>query len=93
MNAIEVNYFSENPGWVVVRQNWFPGWKAVLDEEEELVIEEVDYLFQGVFAPEGRHTIQFIYDPDSFRAGLILSISSLLLLLIWSIRYSLHRKS
>ncbi len=93
MNAIEVNYSSENPGWVVVRQNWFPGWKAVLDGEEELVIEEVDYLFQGVFAPEGRHTIQFIYDPDSFRAGLILSISSLLLLLIWSIRYSLHRKS
>lgn len=93
VNSINLNYTSEAAGWIVVRQNWFPGWKAIIDGKDELKIEEVDYLFQGVFAPEGQHSIKIIYKPMSFYLGLLISGISLSLLLIWMISYSSHRKS
>jgi hypothetical protein len=82
MNSITVNYASETPGWIVIRQNWYPGWKAILDEEE-LAIEEVDYLFQGIYVPAGHHSLALIYNPQSFRVGFSLSLITLFILLIW----------
>ncbi|PKO07546.1 MAG: hypothetical protein CVU41_02300 [Chloroflexi bacterium HGW-Chloroflexi-3] len=93
VNSIVINYTSDKTGWIVVRQNWFPGWKAILDAEEELTIENVDYLFQGVIVPEGKHSIEFKYKPKSFSTGLLLSIISVILILISQISYSLYRKS
>lgn len=92
LNSIVINYTSEETGWIVVRQNWFPGWKAILDGQEELKIEEVDYLFQGVLSPKGQHSIEFVYKPITFRVGLIMSSASLILLSLWMISYSNHRK-
>ena len=93
VNSIVVNYTSDKPGWIVIRQNWFPGWKAVLDGEEELIIESADYLFQGVIAPAGMHSIEFKYKPESFLIGLLVSIISAILILIGRISYSIYRKS
>ncbi len=93
VNSIVVNYTSDKPGWIVIRQNWFPGWKAVLDGEEELIIESADYLFQGVIAPAGMHSIEFKYKPESFLIGLFVSIISAILILIGRISYSIYRKS
>lgn len=93
VNTFKVDYISQSPGWIVVRQNSFPGWKAVLDGGEELIIREVDYMFQGVFAPEGQHSVTFTYIPKFFSIGLILSISSIILIIIYAILYSFHRKS
>ncbi len=83
VNSFMVNYRSETPGWIVIRQNWYPGWVAILDEKEELAVEEVDYLFQGIYVPAGQHSIELIYKPVSFRAGLSLSIITLIFLVIW----------
>lgn len=93
VNSVNINYTAEASGWIVVRQNWYPGWKAIIDGKEELKIEEVDYLFQGVFTPKGQHSIEFIYTPMTFQIGLLVSCSSLFLLLLWLISYSFHRKS
>ncbi|MBW6472291.1 MAG: hypothetical protein K0B14_04130 [Anaerolineaceae bacterium] len=93
VNLILVDYISDNPGWIVIRQNWFPGWKAILDGKEALTIENVDYLFQGVIVPAGKHSIEFTYKPKSFSTGLFFSIISAILMLIGRISYSMHRKS
>jgi uncharacterized membrane protein YfhO len=77
----------------VIRQNWFPGWKAILDGKEALTIENVDYLFQGVIVPAGKHSIEFNYKPKSFSTGLFFSIISAILILIGRISYSMYRKS
>jgi len=93
VNSIVVDYTSDNAGWIVIRQNWFPGWEAILDGKEALTIENVDYLFQGVIVPAGKHSIEFTYKPKSFFTGLFFSIISAILILIGRISYSMYRKS
>ncbi len=55
----------------------FPGWKATLDGKP-VDIEQVDYLLRGVVVPAGRHTIEFRYEPVSWRIGWIVSLLALL---------------
>jgi len=64
-----------------------------LDGKEALTIENVDYLFQGVIVPVGKHSIEFTYKPKSFFTGLFFSIISAILILIGRISYSMYRKS
>ncbi|HEY7599121.1 MAG TPA: YfhO family protein, partial [Candidatus Limnocylindrales bacterium] len=58
----------------------FPGWKATVDGEE-VPIERVDYLLRGVVVPPGTHTVEFTYEPASFRAGWIIAVLGLLAVL------------
>jgi hypothetical protein len=85
VNTININYSSSNPGWLVIRQNWYPGWKAVLDGESEVNIKEVDFLFQGFEIPSGDHKIVMSYAPKSFAVGLLISVLTLAFLLIFVI--------
>jgi uncharacterized membrane protein YfhO len=57
----------------------YPGWKATVDGKSA-DIERVDYLLRGVVVPAGTHTVEFSYEPASWRAGWILSGLSLLAL-------------
>ena len=40
----------------------------------------MDYLLRGVVVPAGTHTVEFSYEPASWRAGWIISALSLLAL-------------
>jgi len=73
---IDIKYQSNGPGWIVIRQTWFPGWKAEIDGSSQLKIHKVDYLFQGVYVPKGNHRISLSYKPDSFLLGCLLSLIS-----------------
>jgi uncharacterized membrane protein YfhO len=84
---IDIKYESEEPGWIVIRQVWYPGWKAEIDESSALKIHHVDYLFQGVFVPAGNHHISITYKPDSFLYGCLISSISLVIFLIFLFRY------
>ena len=57
----------------------FPGWKVSVDGRPS-TMERVDYLLRGVMVPAGRHTVEFSYEPASFRAGWILSVLGLIAL-------------
>jgi len=89
---ILIGYTSIQPGWIVVHQNWFPGWTAILDNENEVKIERVDFLFQGIYTPAGKHTIELIYRPISFSLGLIISIIAFIGLIFIKASCSQHRK-
>ena len=58
----------------------YPGWKAKVDGQSA-DIERVDYLLRGVVVPAGRHTVEFSYEPASWRAGWIVSLLALLALI------------
>ena len=90
-DQINIQYSSNSEGWIVIRQNYFPGWKVVLDGSQTVPIEKVDYLFQGFYVPAGEHGIIVKYSPNSFFIGMILSIISSVLL-IGLISYPLYRK-
>lgn len=67
---------SRDEGLLVLGDNWYPGWKAEVDGRE-VDIERVDYLFRGVRLGPGAHTVEFRYEPLSWRIGWILSLVAL----------------
>jgi hypothetical protein len=89
---IEIQYKSDEPGWIVIRQVWYPGWKAEIDESTDLKIHQVDYLFQGVFVPAGNHRILITYKPDSFLYGCLISSISMVIFLIFLFRNIIKAK-
>jgi len=68
---------SRGAGLLVLGDNWFPGWKARVDGRD-VDVERVDYLFRGVRVGPGAHTVEFRYEPLSWRVGWIVSLVSLL---------------
>lgn len=55
----------------------YPGWKAYIDDFKTDIITS-DYAYQSIVLPQGEHTIDIVYDPDSFKKGVILAQLSLL---------------
>lgn len=73
---------SSHSGYVVIRDNFHPGWKAFLDGREVKVY-RADYLNSAVAWPEGRHQLLYVFAPRSWRLGLWVSgFCGLLLLLV-----------
>ena len=83
--AFEVN--GTQPGWVLIRDSWFPGWQVKVDGQDS-VLYPADYLFRAVFVPAGSHQIELEYRPASFMAGLSVSLLSWFL---WSLAWIVYR--
>lgn len=50
-------------GWLVLSEQFFPGWTASIDGEYASLY-HANYLFQAVWVPKGRHAVNFEYhDP------------------------------
>lgn len=92
-NKLLINYSSETSGWIVIRQNWYPGWSAKIDQDRILEIIEVDYLFQGIKVPAGNHEIELNYSPNSIIFGFVISSLAIIATIIFFFYYSNPRKS
>jgi Bacterial membrane protein YfhO len=67
---------SSGAGLLVLGDNWYPGWRAYVDGRR-VPIERVDYLFRGVRVGAGQSTVEFRYQPLSWRIGWIVSLTAL----------------
>jgi hypothetical protein len=59
----------------------YPGWTVSVDGKPA-DLHRVDYLFRGTTIPQGRHRVEFRYEPLSSRVGWIMSAVSLVALLV-----------
>ncbi|MCA9792831.1 MAG: YfhO family protein [Candidatus Eremiobacteraeota bacterium] len=60
-------------GWLVFSETHYPGWKAYLDGQP-LPVYPANALFMATRLPEGtKGTVEFRFEPDSFRRGLVVS--------------------
>jgi hypothetical protein len=55
----------------------YPGWKAYVDGVES-PIRRANYIFRAVFVPAGQHTVDFVYQPRSFRLGLLITLAAMI---------------
>jgi hypothetical protein len=74
---VQIRARSSGPGLLVLSDNYYPGWKATVDGHD-VPIERVDYLLRGVPLADGEHTVEFRYQPASWRIGWILSLLALI---------------
>jgi len=63
----------DRPGLVVLRDSFYPGWRATVDGVDAPVL-RANYLFRSVEAPAGKHTVVFRYLPTHLQLGLNVSL-------------------
>jgi hypothetical protein len=68
-------------GFLVLSDSYYPGWKVFVDGKEDKIL-KANYIMRAVKLNKGHHKIEFIYDPLSFKLGLIISLSTFLFIII-----------
>jgi hypothetical protein len=66
-------------GYLFLSDSFYPGWKAFVDKKETKIY-RANYTFRAVFVPEGEHEVKFLFQPQSFKMGLRVSIFTLFIL-------------
>jgi len=67
------------PGLLVLADTYYPGWKAFVDGRESRIY-RANYVMRAVFLPKGSHSVEFRYEPLSFKIGAAISLASFFLL-------------
>jgi len=75
--SIDITSDMTEPGFLVLSDTYYPGWKAVVDGRKTRIF-AADYALRAVFLDKGVHHVNFVYDPDSFRFGLWISLAGLI---------------
>jgi O-antigen/teichoic acid export membrane protein len=95
-NIVFVDVTMPGPGWLILADSYFPGWKAYRSEpvdqlpspkdeppdETELSIVRADGNFRAVYLEAGAHRVRFKYTPMSFKLGLYGSFMAGVVLLL-----------
>ncbi|MFC2031515.1 oligosaccharide flippase family protein [Chloroflexota bacterium] len=95
-NSVFVDVDMPGPGWLVLADSYFPGWKAYRSDpigespepgsepagETELEILRADGNFRAVWLAGGEHRVRFKYTPMSFKLGLYGSFMAVVVMLL-----------
>ena len=84
--AVAIDCDAPCPGLLVLRDTWYPGWRATVDGAETPIY-RVNGCFRGVSVPNGRHTVSFTYRPRLVYWTGALSLAVTALLLMAAIRF------
>lgn len=82
-------------GYLVLADTYYPGWRVYVDGKERKIY-KANYIQRAVYLEPGEHTVEFIYSPLSFRIGLMLSLSTLIIIscgIFWYFKRSLKKSS
>ncbi len=77
---VEIEARTEAPGFLVLSDTYYPGWKASVDGKEAKIY-KADYILRAVFIEPGKHIVKFTYDPFSFKIGAIITLGTIGILL------------
>ncbi|HEX6303086.1 MAG TPA: YfhO family protein [Anaerolineales bacterium] len=72
-NNIVVRTSTSSPGYLVLADQWYPGWRAQLDGNEVEIL-RANFLFRAIQLPAGEHEIVMRYRPTWFYGGAIISL-------------------
>jgi hypothetical protein len=75
---------------IVLAEQYWPGWRA-FDGESEIPIKVVRKIFRAVELQKGKHRITMIYDPPLIKIGAIITLAGILLAIITSVSFLLHK--
>ena len=78
---VEVHTENKERALLFISDLFYPGWKAYIDGREVKIL-RANYAFRAVEVPQGKHIVNFVYQPTSFTFGTILSLFSIGILLI-----------
>jgi hypothetical protein len=77
---------------LVLNDTNYPGWRAYVNGQPAEML-TANFLFRGVLLPAGRSTVEFRYQPRSFRIGSGVSFAAFVILAALVIRERRHRRA
>ena len=90
-NELIIKTNSNSNSLLFLSDTYYPGWKAYVDNKETEVY-LADYTFRAIAVSSGEHTVKFIYEPTSFKTGvvaLVLGVFSSLALSLYLLKKKL----
>jgi len=88
-DAIVIEANSEDAGFLVSSETYYPGWDAEIDGKEEPIL-LTNYAFRGLHVPAGKHRVEIRYKPRGLAALALLS--GLSWLVFGLLALGVHRK-
>ncbi|OHB34545.1 MAG: hypothetical protein A2Y08_04305 [Planctomycetes bacterium GWA2_40_7] len=88
-NRVTIKATLIDDGYLVLGDTFYPGWNAYVDEKKSKVW-KTNYVMRSVFLVKGEHIVKFVYEPKSFTIGMIITLTSVVILIPVSIFYNKH---
>jgi len=76
-NRVQIQANALANGFLFLSDSYYPGWTAYVDGVEAEIY-QADYAFRAVYLTSGRHTVEFVYEPRSFRVASFVSLLALI---------------
>jgi len=89
-NRINLQINLSDPGFLVLSEIWYPGWRAY-DNGQEMEIYKTNYVLRSIYLKRGGHNVSFIYDPASYKFGRTISLASFIFMSL-ILMYNLKRR-
>lgn len=67
-NRVTIRVVLDAPGYLVLADTWYPGWRAMVDGEPAELL-RANYAFRAVRLEAGEHTVEMVYRPTSVLVG------------------------
>ncbi|MFH1765448.1 MAG: hypothetical protein ABIF09_14765, partial [Gemmatimonadota bacterium] len=77
-NRLRLQVRSESPALLVLADNWYPAWKAVVRGEEAPVL-RANHTLRAVPVPSGESEVVIFFDSGTLRGPFLMSLASLAL--------------
>lgn len=84
-NSVTANITVSEDAFINMSQCYYPGWNVYIDGKKSKLY-EVNSVIQGSEIPKGTHMVKFEYQPNSMYVGIIISISTIIIILILFIK-------
>jgi len=82
-NQITINFDNPSDTQLILRDSYYPGWIAKINNQETPITSYKD-IYRQINLPKGSGNVEFIYQPKSFKIGMYLTMSGIILWLITS---------
>jgi uncharacterized membrane protein YfhO len=73
---------SASDSFLVTSDIYYPGWEATIDGQPAALY-RTNYVLRGIALPAGSHEVRFEYRSQPFYTGMVITILSLLILILW----------
>jgi hypothetical protein len=91
LNRVLLEAAPKAAGLLVLADAYYPGWRAFVDGKESKLY-PTNYVMRSVLVPAGTHSVEFRYDPLSFKLGASISLVTLIGVVGW-LAWALRRKA
>jgi uncharacterized membrane protein YfhO len=81
-NEVDLRVKTAENSFLVLSDTYYPGWKAYVDGKETKIY-RADYNFRAIPLKPGEYRVKFIYDPISFKIGMVVSLLTLVGMVVY----------